>query len=86
MLVDPDGSLLIITKPKNGAPHRMYRGDPGGGELTFVREFRIPGSERPMRTILTGNVATDLAATPGRVLLLTYDDVHEYTAPTRPPS
>ncbi|HEY7815518.1 MAG TPA: hypothetical protein VIC62_19890 [Nakamurella sp.] len=80
MLVDADGSLLIITKPKNGAPHRMYRGEPGGGELTLVREFRIPGSERPLRTILTGNVATDLAATPGRVLLLTYDDVHEYTA------
>jgi len=81
MLVEPDGSLLVITKPKNGAPHRMYRGDPGGGELAFVREFQIPGSPRPMRTILTGNVATDLAVTPGRVLLLTYDDVHEYTAP-----
>lgn len=81
MLVDADGSVLIVTKPRNGAAHRMYRGQPGGGELAFVREFRIPGSARPLRTILTGNVATDLAATPGRVLLLTYDDVHEYTAP-----
>lgn len=81
MLVAPDGSIIVVTKPKNAAPHRIYRGEPGGGELTFVREFAVPGSPRPMRTILTGNVATDLAATPGRVLLLTYDDVHEYTAP-----
>ncbi|WP_420123558.1 hypothetical protein [Nakamurella sp.] len=81
MMVTPDGSIIVVTKPRNGAPHRMYRGRPGGGDLEFVREFAVPGSPRPMRTILTGNVATDLAATPGRVLLLTYDDVHEYTAP-----
>lgn len=81
MMVTPDGSIVVVTKPRNGAPHRMYRGGPGGGPLTFVREFQVPGSPRPMRTILTGNVATDIAATPGRVLLLTYDDVHEYTAP-----
>ncbi len=81
MTVTPDGSLLLVTKPKNNGPHRMYRGDPGGGSLTFVREFRVPGSQRPMRTILTGNVATDLATSPGRVLLLTYDDVHEYLSP-----
>ena len=81
MMVAPDGSIIVVTKPRNGAPHRMYRGEPGGGALTFVREFQVPGSRRPMRTILTGNVATDVAATPGRVLLLTYDDVHEYTAP-----
>ena len=81
MMIAPDGSIIVVTKPRNGAPHRMYRGRPGGGELDFVREFAVPGSPRPLRTILTGNVATDLAATPGRVLLLTYDDVHEYTAP-----
>lgn len=81
MLIASDGSIIVVTKPKNGAPHRMYRGAPGGGTLEFVREFEMPGSPRPMRTILTGNVATDAAATPGRVLLLTYDDVHEYTAP-----
>lgn len=81
MLVEPDGSILVVTKPKNNAPHRMYRGAPNGGELAFVREFTIPGSTRPLRTILTGNVATDLAAASGRVLLLTYDDVHEYTSP-----
>ena len=81
MMVAPDGSIIIVTKPRNGDPHRMYRGRPGGGSLEFVREFTVPGSPRPLRTILTGNVATDLSATPGRVLLLTYDDVHEYTAP-----
>lgn len=81
MLVAPDGSIIVITKPKGVAPHRLYRGEPGGGTLAFIREFQVPASPRPMRTILTGNVATDAAATPGRVLLLTYDDVHEYTAP-----
>ncbi len=81
MMVGPDGSLIVVTKPHDDAPHRLYRGDPGGGTLTFVREFRPRGSQLPMRTILTGNVATDLAFSPGRVLLLTYDDVHEYTAP-----
>ena len=31
--------------------------------------------------MFTGNVVTDLAAAPGRVLLLTYDELTEYTAP-----
>ncbi len=84
VLVDVDGSLLVVTKPAAGLgdlPHRMYRAAPGGGELTFVREFSPPPPERAGKTLFTGNVVTDLAATPGRVLLLTYDDVQEYTAP-----
>lgn len=83
MMVDTDGSLIVVTKPdqKGSLPHRMYTGSPGGGELTFVREFRPPAAERPLRTLFTGNVATDLAAGPGRVLLLTYDEVQQYTAP-----
>lgn len=83
MLVDSDGSLIIVTKPpaKGALPHRMYRADPGGGELTFLREFGPPAAERPLKTLFTGNVVTDLAADPGRVLLLTYDDIQEYRAP-----
>lgn len=83
MLVDQDGSLVVVTKPeqKGSLPHRMYTGSPGGGELTFVREFRPPDAERPLRTLFTGNVATDLASDPGRVLLLSYDEVQQYTAP-----
>jgi hypothetical protein len=83
MLVDTDGSLLIVTKPpaEGGLPHRMYRAEPGGGELTFVREFRPPAATQPFKTLFTGNVVTDLGTSPGRVLLLTYDDVQEYTAP-----
>ena len=82
LLVDADGSLLIVTKPdpEGGLPHRMYRAAPGGGELTFVREFNPPVAERPFKTLFTGNVVTDLASLPGRVLLLTYDEVQEYTA------
>jgi hypothetical protein len=83
MLATPDGSLLVVTKPpaKGGLPHRMYRAEPGGGELIFVREFQPPPAQVPLRTLFTGNVVTDLASSPGRVLLLTYDEVQEFTAP-----
>lgn len=81
MLVDTSGSLLIVTKPSDGKPHHIYRGDPGGGELTFVREFRPPEPAIPMKTLFTGNVVTDAAAAPGRVLLLTYDEVQMFVAP-----
>ena len=85
LLVDTDGSLLIITKPghKQGpvAAHRVYRAVPGGGELQQVGEFSPPDPPLALQSLLTGNVATDAAAMPGRVLLLTYDQVIEYTAP-----
>ena len=81
MLVSSDGSLLVVTKPTGGLPHRMYRAAPGGGELEFVREFRPPSGERGMMSLLAGDVVTDLASGPGRVLLLTYGEVQEYTAP-----
>ena len=83
LMIDSDGSVLIVTKPgRIGSPtHRMYRGRPGGGELVLVREFRPPDAQRPLRTMITGNVVTDLAAAPDRVLLLTYDEVQQYSAP-----
>ena len=83
MMVTADGSLIIVTKPAaiGGRPHKMYRAEPGGGELTFIREFRPPDAERHVKTLLTGNVVTDLASTPGRVLLLTYDEVWEFSSP-----
>ena len=83
MIIDTDGSVLVVTKPGRAGspPHRMYRGAPGGGELVLVREFRPPDAQRPLRTMFTGNVVTDLATAPGRVLLLTYDEVQEYKAP-----
>jgi hypothetical protein len=83
MLAMPDGSLLVVTKPpaKGGLPHQMYRAEPGGGELVLVREFQPPPAQQPLRTLFTGNVVTDLASSPGRVLLLTYDEVQEFTAP-----
>jgi hypothetical protein len=80
LMVAPDGTMIIVTKPgtKGNPPHKMYRADPGGGELRLVREFRPPDPERPLRTLFTGNVVTDLAYSPGRVLMLTYDEVQEY--------
>ncbi len=84
MLIDADGSILVITKPARAGspPHRMYRGAPGGGEMVLLREFRPPDATPAFRTMITGNVVTDIAAGPGRVLLLTYDEVQQYTAPT----
>lgn len=85
LLVDTDGSLLIITKPAHKqrpvAAHRVYRAEPGGGELQKVGEFSPPDPPLALQSLLTGNVVTDAAAMPGRVLLLTYDQVIEYTAP-----
>lgn len=82
MIVTLDGSLLLVTKPAgDDLPHRIYRAQPGGGELVFVREFQPPRAERPLRTLFTGTVVTDLAYTPGRVLLLTYDEALEFTSP-----
>jgi len=82
MMVDSDGSIVIVTKPYEGkSPTGIYRGAPGGGELTLVREFTPPRPVIPLRTFFTGNVAVDVAAEPGRVLLLTYDELQEFTAP-----
>ena len=83
--MDTDGSLLIITKPvhKQGpvAAHRVYRAPPGGGELQLVGEFSPPDPPLALQSLVTGNVVTDAATLPGRVLLLTYDQIIEYTAP-----
>ncbi|MEP6562372.1 MAG: hypothetical protein ABJD68_15005 [Nakamurella sp.] len=82
IMAAPDGSVVIVTKPAGGKePSRMYRAEPGGGELVFLREFTPPDPQLRLKTLFTGNVVTDLAAAPGRVLLLTYDELTEYTAP-----
>ncbi|MET0864902.1 MAG: hypothetical protein ABWZ98_11255 [Nakamurella sp.] len=81
MMVDANGSVIIVTKPDGGKPTKLYRADPGGGELVLLREFTPPEPQVRLKTLFTGNVVTDLAAAPGRVLLLTYDELTEYTAP-----
>ncbi|SDO87363.1 hypothetical protein SAMN04515671_2191 [Nakamurella panacisegetis] len=86
MLVDADGSLLIITKSaRNDAgvvpPHRIYRASPGGGTLTYLSSFTPPAPSRSAQSLFTGTVVTDAAASNGRVLILTYDEVTQYAAP-----
>jgi hypothetical protein len=87
LLVEPDGSLLVITKPSHHSgpvgPHRIYRAPPGGGQLRLVSRFSPPDPPIALQSLLTGNVVTDAAAAPGRVLLLTYDQVVEYLAPSK---
>lgn len=88
LVVDTAGSLVVITKsapdPGSGIvpPHRIYRGQPGGGQLRLVSSFTPPQPARRVQSLFTGNVVTDAALTPGRMLLLTYDQVIEYLAPT----
>jgi hypothetical protein len=87
MVVTPDGSLLVLTKsapdPVSGQvpPHRIYRGRPGGGVLTYLSSYRPPDPGVAMQSLFTGTVVTDASYTAGRMLLLTYDEVVEYRAP-----
>ena len=82
MLVTDDGGIVIITKPDGGeAPHRVYTGAPGGGELALHTTFSPPEPASPSRSLMVGNVVTDAARSAGTVLLLTYDQAVEYRAP-----
>ena len=82
MMVGTDGSIVIVTKPEAGrSPTRIYRGEAGGGDLALIREFTPPEPAMALKTFFTGNVAVDVSAEPGRVLLLTYDELSEYIAP-----
>ncbi len=88
LVVAPGGSLLVLTKsaPAGASravpPHRIYRAPPGGGDLRFVSSYRPPEPAVALQSLLTGTVVTDAQYSRGRMLLLTYDEVVEYRAPT----
>ena len=83
LLVTDDGGVVIVTKPDGGkAPHRVYSGPPGGGDLTLRTTFTPPTPTVPARSMLVGNVVTDATRGPDTVLLLTYDQATEYRAPS----
>jgi hypothetical protein len=87
LVITPDASLMIITKsaPDDAGvvpPHSIYVGAPGGGRLTHVADFTPPSPTIPLQSLLTGTVVTDADYSNGRLLLLTYDEVLEYTAPS----
>ncbi len=88
LMAADDGSLVVITKSAidkttgKVPPHRIYRAAPGGGELTFVSSFTPPEPAMRRQSLFTGTVVTDANYARGRVLLLTYDQVVEYVAPT----
>lgn len=82
MLVTDAGGIVIITKPGGGeAPHRVYTGVPGGGDLVLRTTFSPPDPASPSRSLMVGNVVTDAARNADTVLLLTYDHAIEYRAP-----
>ncbi len=86
LLVTESGSVLVITKSAPGAggvvpPHRIYRGEPGGGVMELVGQFTPPNPASRRQSLFTGTVVTDVTYANGRLLLLTYDEVIEYLAP-----
>jgi hypothetical protein len=83
LLITDAGSIVLVTKPAEGvAPHRVYSGAAGGGQLTLGTTFTPPKPPRPAQSLLVGNVVTDASRLADRVLLLTYDQAIEYLAPT----
>ena len=83
LLITDDGSIVVVTKPAEGvAPHRVYVGAPGGGQLTLGTTFTPPKPLHPAQSLLVGNVVTDASRLADRVLMLTYDQAIEYLAPT----
>ena len=87
LLALSNGSLLVLTKsapdPTTGQvpAHRIYRAPAGGGILTYLSSYRPPEPVAPAQSLVTGTVVTDASYSPGRMLLLTYDEVVEYLAP-----
>lgn len=86
LMVDASGNLVVVTKRKVGSDAdgvaRVYRGKPGGGRLTHVSTVTLPRPPLPAQSLFAGNVVTDATWQPGRVLLLTYDQVIQYVAPS----
>ena len=88
LVLAPDGSLLVLTKSARAGiggatpPHRIYRALPGGGRLRYLGSYVPPAPVVPLQSMLTGTVVTDAWYAGGRLLLLTYDEVVEYRAPT----
>lgn len=93
MMIAPNGDVVIIDKPATTGgkvlPHRIFRGAPGGGALRQAGTFTPPRPRVPLQSVVTGTVVTDAfygpgrGSAPARVLLLTYDQVLQYTAPGR---
>lgn len=81
MVVD-DGGLIVVSKPEDDGPHQVYRADPGGGVFEPVASFDLPKPADPLQSLFVGNVVTDASRSADKVLLITYDQAIEYTAPT----
>lgn len=85
MYLDEQGRLVLITKRPAGrkgeAVARVYRGEPGGGALRYLATLRLPAPPAPLRSLVVGDLVTDAAAVPGRVAVLTYDQLVVFTAP-----
>jgi hypothetical protein len=89
LFLDDAGSLYIVTKApfdservETGAA-RLYRAAAfADGELEDLGILPVPEPEAPLQSRLVGNVVTGGDYLAGQVLLRTYDQVLEYTAPS----
>lgn len=89
LLVDGRGTIGIVTKSagrhgRGGA--RLFLADQfGDGMLTAGPAVRLPPPRRPFASAILGNVVTGGDATPGGVVLRTYDAIYEFRGPRGAP-
>ncbi len=86
LIVGPDARLVIIAKAAfdsgtgRTAATRVYTSQSfGDGTLRGIGRLDVPDPVTPLRSLLTGNVVTDADFQDGRLLVLTYDHVVEFT-------
>ncbi len=80
LLVDRDGTPLIVTKQRDTAAVLAAPGF-ADGVAVHVADLPIPEPELPLRTMFVGLTVTAADAVEGRVLIRTYDHAVEYVAP-----
>ena len=85
LLVDPQGSLLVVTKAagrRGRGAARLFVADTfADQQLAAAGRVRIPQPAMPFAAAVVGNVVTGGDAAPGRVVLRTYDAIFEFLAP-----
>lgn len=78
--------IVIVSKParRSGlrAEHQVFTGALTGGELRAAGTFTLPRPPRPLQSLVTGNVVTDMAFDGSRMLVLTYDQLLSYRRPS----
>lgn len=84
LLVADDAELVVVTKdpgPDKRGRARLYVASFTDTVLRKHRRVRLPQPSLPLASLVLGNVVTGADASPGRVVVRTYDAIYEFTAP-----